>query len=168
MSRSGPFKAGGSGAEECWMIKRTVILGFAVLAGCSGAAVQSTQPSTILLPATEPTALGMSISDLEGKSINDGNTWHAEIVVTMVDSDQEPVAGVTVSGEWSEGEDASVSCTTDENGVCEFESDSIRKRVGDVVFEITGLEHNSLEHLPEFDAVDYAEGENPSITVRKS
>lgn len=109
----------------------------------------------------------MFIGELAGFAVNQGSTWVAHVVVTVLDADDEPVAGAMVSGAWSEGDTDTASCTTDETGACELESDSIRKRVSTVVFEIINLEAESLSYLPELDNVGDP-GEQPrSISIAK-
>ena len=156
--------------DECWMIRRILILGLVVLAGCSGAApaVERAEPSTILLPSgPDPFPKAMFIGELEGSATNEGNTWLARAAVTVLDGANQPVAGTVVSGKWSEGDSETTSCLTDKTGTCEMERDSIRKRVSHAVLEITNLEHGSLTYLPEFDQVDNPEDQPRVITIRK-
>jgi hypothetical protein len=109
----------------------------------------------------------MSIAELTGSNINHGNTWVAVAEVTVVDSQDDPVAGVEVSGKWDEGDIENPTCTTDKTGKCELESGSIRKRVSQTIFEIIGLEHDVLSYDPDLDAVDSLESQPSDITIRK-
>lgn len=150
------------------MIRRILILGLVVLAGCSEAAPTVEPPSTILLPADpDPSPSAMFIGELAGSAINEGNTWSARASVTVLDGDREPVANAVISGEWSEGDTETAACTTDEIGTCEIESDSLRKRVSHAVFEITNLEHARLTYLPEPDQLEDPDDQPRVITIHK-
>ncbi len=125
-------------------------------------------PPTILLPTdTEPGPAVMFIGELDGFAINQGPTWVAQAAVTVLNSEEQPVSGTVVSGNWSEGDTETTSCTTDEAGTCELVSDSIRKRVPKIVFEITDLQNESLAYLAGLDDVDSPEDQPRTITIRK-
>ena len=49
-----------------------------------------------------------------------------------------------------------------------MESGSIRKRVGQAVFEITDIEHDELTYHPELDLVEDPEDQPRELTIRKS
>jgi hypothetical protein len=124
----------------------------------------------MLLPAKpEPTQAPniMFIGELNTTSINNGNTWIAVADLTVLDDAGEPVAGVTVSAEWVEGDTEEASCTTDADGTCELESDSLRKRVPRAVLEITALDHDDLEYRPDLDAVDEPEEQPRQLAILK-
>jgi len=153
------------------MLRRVLIPCVVVLAGCSGSptVIESVPPSSIILlpDAPDPVASGMFLADLEGSAINNGNTWVAVTRVVVLDDGYEPVAGVLVAGEWSEGADEEAACTTDADGECDLESDSIKKRVGSAELEITTVEHDSLDYEPDLDD-DFDPDETPLVvTVSK-
>ena len=153
------------------MIRRALIFGLVVLAGCSEAAptVEPSEPSTILLPAaSDVTQEAMFIGEVDVSTINEGSTWVAEVVVAVRDSENQPVAGAVISAEWSEGDTEATVCTTDNEGMCEFESGSIRKRVANAVLEITDIQHDSLTYVPELDEVDNPQDQPRVITVSKT
>ena len=108
----------------------------------------------------------MFIGHLSGSPINQGSTWVAVVEVTILDNDSAPVAGVRIAAEWDEGDTDGTACTTDENGGCELESGSIRKRVSQTVLEITDVSHDELTYSPELD--DVADPARPrELTIRK-
>lgn len=86
--------------------------------------------------------------------------------MTVIDSESGPVTGAVVLGLWSEGDNETAECTTDKLGTCELEIGPIRKRVSDVIFEITNLKHDSLVYLPEFD-LGNPDDQPPTVTIRK-
>jgi hypothetical protein len=155
------------------MIKTFLVIALIALAGCSSASpvVEApATPSTLLLPAgpaPTQTPSFMFIGELVGASINNGNTWVAVAELTVLDGAEEPVAGVIVSGEWDEGDTEEASCTTDEAGTCELESDSLRKRVPRAVLEITALDHDNLEYRPNLDVVDDPEERPRQLAISK-
>jgi hypothetical protein len=109
----------------------------------------------------------MLIGELLGSAVNDGNTWRGVAEITMLTIDGEPVTGAVVSGSWDEGDTEDVTCITDEAGACQLESDSIRKRVGQTVLEITDIEHSELSYRSDLDMVDEPESQPRELTVRK-
>ena len=69
------------------MTRYLFVLALAALAACSGPTPAVETPSTILLPADpvpseEPNT--MFIGELDGSSLNDGNTWVAVVEVTVL------------------------------------------------------------------------------------
>lgn len=155
------------------MIKRFLVIALIALAGCSSASptVEApATPSTLLLPAgpaPTQTPSVMFIGELVGTGINNGNTWIAVAELTVLDGAGEPVAGVIVSGEWDEGDTEEASCTTDEDGTCELESDSLRKRVPSAVLEIADLDHDNLEYRSDLDVVDDPEERPRQLAISK-
>jgi hypothetical protein len=153
------------------MIRRFLILTLMGLTACSGGSptvVASTTPPTILLPAEpapDPTIL--FIGELHGFAVNEGNTWVAVAEVTILNGEDEPVAGARISGEWDEGGTETSACTTDDTGTCDLESGSIRKRVGQTVLEITDIEHDQRTYHPELDQVENPEGQPRELKIRK-
>lgn len=109
----------------------------------------------------------MFIGELQGFPVNEGNSWMAVAEVTILDDDDEPVAGVRISGEWDEGDAEATACTTDDTGTCDLESGSIKKRVGQTVFEITDIEHDALTYHPELDRIADPEDPQRELQIRK-
>lgn len=153
------------------MLRRALIPFVIVLAGCSGSptVVDSVPPSSIILLPDAPDLApeGMFVAEFQGSAINDGNTWVAVGRVLVLDDADHPVAGALVTGEWSEGENEGAACTTDADGECDLESDSIQKRVGSAELEVTNVEHDSLAYLPELDDDFDPDGESLAVTVFK-
>ena len=77
-----------------------------------------------------------------------GGKWSATVTITVVDSTSSPVAGVSVSGDWSAGDAGSVSCTTDASGQCQVESGNLNKRTSSVKFSVAGLTGDGLTYDP--------------------
>ncbi len=112
-------------------------------------------------PPPPPPEGTIHVGGLSGIAVNNGSTWTANVTILVRDSNAEPVAGVTVTGDWSNGATGSSTCVTDSSGLCTVSKPSILKRVGSVTFTVTDLVHESLV---------YHEGSNvvTSIVVSKN
>lgn len=160
-----------AGADHRPMRIRLLFLGLALVVGACSDGTSSTDapviPPTILLPAsTSPVPTTLFLGEINATPVNQGPTWLAQVAVSVVASDDQPVAGALVIGRWSGGEIEVASCTTDIAGVCVLESSSIRKRVGSVELTITDIEHNTLSH----DAIRDGGGRNEdpgTVTIHK-
>ena len=85
-------------------------------------------------PATSP----MWIVELDGSPTPARNSWAATATIVVEDADG-PLAGVTVTGSWSNGS-GETSCTTDaEAGTCSMTSSSLNKKTASVTFTVNGL-----------------------------
>jgi PKD repeat protein len=84
--------------------------------------------------------VGLHVGDLDGSSTSQGRTWTAGVTVTVHDGGHAAEDGSTVSFSYS-GRDVSgsESCTTGTGGTCSVTVSGIRKRTGDVTFEVTGV-----------------------------
>lgn len=98
----------------------------------------------------DPTA---HIGDLDGSAVvtGPGGKWRADVVITAHDAGDNPVAGATVDGAWSDGTNGSGSCITDASGQCSISREGIGRKSSSVTFTVTGLAHASLV---------YASGDN--------
>ncbi len=108
-------------------------------------------PGTTSGSATSPVD-GLYVSSIDGESVNLGNTWEAEVVLTVVDGDQEPVPGAVVTASWDKGDDDLMRCTTNEHGHCHFTSSAFAKRIKSATFQIEDIAHEDLDYLGHLDA----------------
>jgi subtilisin family serine protease len=74
-------------------------------------------------------------------------TW-AEVSVKVVDAAGSPVAGVTVSGQWSNATTSAASATTDASGVARFASEVLRRPPAGTTFTftVTNLQKSGYEY----------------------
>ncbi|NUM47229.1 MAG: Ig-like domain-containing protein, partial [Anaerolineales bacterium] len=79
----------------------------------------------------------LHVGDLDGASAPAGARWNATVVITVHDELHNPVAGVTVTGVWSNGATGSSSCVTDANGQCTVIKINLRTTINTVTFTIT-------------------------------
>jgi protocatechuate 3,4-dioxygenase beta subunit len=83
---------------------------------------------------------------------------NARVFVTAYvrDSNNQPVEGATVMGEWT-GANGDTSCVTGSDGSCRFETKPV-PRPGSVTFSVTDIEHGTLTYDP-------TQNQRTSITV---
>ena len=85
-----------------------------------------------------PLASTMHVADLDAISTPASRgRWNVTVTIRVVDDLKNPVAGVTVMGDWSSG--GSGSATTDANGFAVIQLDNINKKIQSVTFTVTSL-----------------------------
>jgi hypothetical protein len=94
------------------------------------------------------TPTGMHVGDLDGYSVNNGSTWQANVLVSVHDAQENPLANATVNGVWSGGASGMASCTTDAAGQCAVFSQDVPKRTGTVTFSVTEVTHANQTYTP--------------------
>jgi serine protease AprX len=55
------------------------------------------------------------------------------------DANHQPLAGVTVNGDWSSGATGTAACTTGTNGSCTVSKSNLKTSVLSVKYTVTGL-----------------------------
>jgi len=96
---------------------------------------------TVQDPSTTTTT---HVGDLDRASVSNGNTWTANVTVTIHDNNHGLVSNATVNGSWSGGTTGTGSCTTNGNGQCTVSKSGLAKRISSVTFSVTGISHASL------------------------
>jgi hypothetical protein len=99
-------------------------------------------------PTRTPTASAssiMHIGDLDGSSTGQ-NKWTATVTITVHDSNHNPVANATVSGNWSNGASGTSSCTTNSSGQCTVTKTNIRRGRNSVTFTINNITRASFTY----------------------
>jgi hypothetical protein len=113
----------------------------------------------------------MHIGDLDGTSASvNGNRWRATVTVTAhTASPHAPVSGVTLAGQWSQGDGNGRinSCTTDENGQCNVVSGRIPNAVESATFTVSSATHVSLTYQASDNHDPDSDSDGTSITVDK-
>jgi hypothetical protein len=114
----------------------------------------------------EPGDTTMHIADLDDAgSINSGRNWIARVLVTVVDSSNNPVGGAAVTGQWDVLR-SSTTCTTDSNGTCLVIAD-VRKNFSGASFSVTDVSSDSLQYDPGANADPDGDSDGTTITVFK-
>ena len=105
-------------------------------------------PTPTPTPTPGPT-IGVHIGDLTSSAnLGNRNRWQASVNVVVHDDAENPLAGVLVTGTWSNGVSNSGSCTTNSFGVCTIKLNNIKGNVGSVDFSIGDLSLSSYGYLP--------------------
>jgi hypothetical protein len=83
--------------------------------------------------------------DLDASTtIGRGGKWNATVTILVHDSAENPVAGATVNGSWSNGASGSGSCVTDGSGQCSVTNNNINRNSGSATLTVDGITHGSL------------------------
>jgi asparagine N-glycosylation enzyme membrane subunit Stt3 len=91
----------------------------------------------------------MHIGDLDAASTPGGTgKWNATVTITVHDTAHNPVAGVTVTGAWSNGATGTGSCVTNASGQCFLSKTGLRTTTNSVTFSVTNATHGSLTYQP--------------------
>jgi hypothetical protein len=104
--------------------------------------IGQTASDTHNVTVSNSASLLMHVGDLDGTGVTGANQnrWNANVTITVHDANHAPVAGVTVTGNWSNGSTGTSTCTTDANGVCTVSKTNLAKnRVPSVTFTVTNL-----------------------------
>ncbi|MGH2536780.1 MAG: Ig-like domain-containing protein [Candidatus Promineifilaceae bacterium] len=96
----------------------------------------TTVPPTPTPTATPPPASSMHVGDLDGFGTNDGRRWDASVTVSVHDANDNPVAGATVKGRWSNGAKGTGSCVTNASGQCSIDKQNISDNRASVTFTV--------------------------------
>ena len=127
----------------------------------------ATDMTSQTITVTEPTNT-MHVGDLDG--ISAPSTlwkWRAEVTITVNGSNENPVTGATVSGEWSGGTKGISSCTTDEMGQCTVTSWQIKNSEGEVMFTVDNVTHAVLTYMSAQNRDPDEDSDGTAITVNR-
>ena len=115
---------------------------------CGGGGGEPTPtPTNTPAPTNTPTpgtSNSMHVGDLDGSSVNNGNSWTANVTITVHDANENPVSNATVNGSWSAGATGTSQCVTNGSGQCTVSKSSIRKNVSSVTFSVSSVTHGTL------------------------
>lgn len=109
-------------------------------------------PATVTIEVTDvATAMLIHADSMIFSLSSAGRNWKANVLITVVDQDGEPVSGATVSGTWSaDGENLGVfSGITDLNGEVVLTSTPAKVKSGaEFAFELTAIAFDGAEYVP--------------------
>ena len=116
---------------------------------------------------TEPGAT-MHVGDLDGSKELKGKSgrWEVFVSVAIHDENDGPVAGATVTGEWSGAVTGTVSGTTGSDGTVTFSTGNMSGGTG-VTFTVTGVTHDMLTYDATANHDPDGDSDGTSITVSK-
>jgi protocatechuate 3,4-dioxygenase beta subunit len=134
---------------------------------CDSTGSSPTATPTPTITPTPPPGGTMHIGDLDGVSAPSGTRWDATVTITVHDDAHNPVAGVTVSGVWSNGASGSGSCVTNVSGQCSITKTGNRNNVNSVVFTVTNATHSSFSYQPSANHDPDSDSNGTTITINK-
>ena len=81
------------------------------------------------------------MADLDGSAVltNNGNRWKATVTIKVVNAGNQPVSGVKVKVQWSNGATGNVTCTTNTSGICSVVKTRIAKNKASVRLTVNNL-----------------------------
>lgn len=97
-------------------------------------------------PPPPPSGASMHIGDLDGTGVPIRTKWEASVTILVHDENENPLAGVSVTGSWDAGGEA--NCTTGADGTCSVTKNNLKTSVQDVTFTITEVVLSGYEYLP--------------------
>jgi hypothetical protein len=91
----------------------------------------------------------MNLASLSGSMIPESRgRWTAAVDISIEDQDDNPEAGVTIDGSWSNGTSGSVSCIT-VGGTCTVQKTRLKQQVTGVTFTVNNLIKEGLTYKSE-------------------
>jgi|GEM_PF-705754 len=119
--------------------------------------------------AGETAAGVMHVADLDGSGLTVNRTkWKAQIVVTVVDGESNPVPGATVAGSFSgDGFSKNVTGVTDSSGQCTLSSGNINLSVASVTLAVTNVTLTGWTYDPTANADPDGDSDGTSIDVAR-
>ena len=87
------------------------------------------------------------VGDIDGTAVaGSRGRWKASVSVLVHDAPNNPVAGVTVSGSWSDGARGSGSCATDTAGRCDISTGFLKKNSSSATFTVNDVAGTNTEY----------------------
>jgi hypothetical protein len=126
----------------------------------------ATASDTVVITVTAPSANSSHCGDLDGSAANQGSQkWKATVTMTIHDASENPVAGATVSIQWSTG--ATGTATTGANGQGTFTLSNLSKQTPSVTLTIMSVTHATLTYAAGANHDPDGDSNGTSITVPK-
>ena len=116
---------------------------------------------------TKATASSMHVGDLDGSSARAKRAWTATVIIVIHDANEQPLAGVTVSGSWGGGTTGSVSAVTDASGRCRISKKNLKLSLASVTLTVTGLAKTGYAYAAGSNHDVDAGTNGTTITVRR-
>ena len=139
-----------------------------LISACSTTTSKPPATSDRVTTTTETEAPTIHIGQLAGSTSNLGNTWTADVIVTVVDASDQPIADAVVSGSWDQDDEADHTCRTNTNGECSLTSAPIRKNTKHATFAIINVEHPASTYVANDDHDPDSITDGTSIRIRKT
>ncbi|MRR31553.1 hypothetical protein EG834_14780, partial [bacterium] len=89
------------------------------------------------------------IADLDKTAVwVTSTTWKGTVTIMVKDATGAVVPNATVTGAWSGGYTATVTCVTGTTGTCTVSTANLKKTVATVTFTVTNITHATLTYYP--------------------
>lgn len=155
---------GGDGWSASWNTTTTTNASHVVKAVATDTIGQTGQDTNTVTVNNPTSTINMHVGDLDGTK-SGTNRWSATVTITVHDAAHAAVAGVVVSGSWSNG--GTSSCTTTTAGTCSVTKSNIARSTTSVTFTVTGMTKTGYLYVSA-DNHDVDGGTNgTSITITK-
>ena len=88
---------------------------------------------------TATPAATMHVGDLDRSANLSGAKWNASVTINVQNAAEGVLAGVTVTGKWTNGATGTVTCTTNTSGTCTISKTGLGAKTTSVTFTVTSL-----------------------------
>ncbi len=124
--------------------------------------------NTVTVSNTQQSSV-LHVGDLDGSAANSAsNRWNATVTIFVHDANHQPVSGVTVTGNWSNGSSGSSSCSTDSAGKCSVSKTGLARRtVASVTFTISSLTKTGFTYSSAANHDPDGDSNGTAITVNR-
>lgn len=101
--------------------------------------IGQTENNSVSVSVQNAPVVLIHVGDLDGVTATVRKNWNATVTITVHNSGHAPVAGITVTGNWSDGTTGTSSCVTGGNGQCSVTSSDMNSKKTSVTFTISSL-----------------------------
>jgi subtilisin family serine protease len=145
------FDLGASGPDDVYGYGRLDLLAAYQWLAAAPPATATPLPTFTAIPSptTTPTSMPattLHIGDLDRSSILSGGKWNGTVTILVHNAGEQPVAGATVYGKWTNGATGNVSCITNSSGVCSITKTGLKTSVASITFTVTNVARTGLTY----------------------
>lgn len=105
--------------------------------------IGQTGSNSVNVTVQNAVAIPIHVGDLDGATTTVRKNWSATVTITVHNANHAPVAGITVTGNWSGGTTGTASCITNASGQCSVTSANMNTKKTSVTFTIANLSGGS-------------------------
>ena len=139
-----------------------------LVSACATPTNAQVSTSESVAATTEAETLTVHIGQLNGSTSNLGNMWTADVIITVVNASDQPMADAVVSGIWDQSEGVDHICQTDINGECSLISPPIRKNIKQTTLAINNVDHPESTYVADEDHDPDSITQGTSIRIPKT
>ncbi len=101
--------------------------------------IGQTGNATVGVTVQNTPQVSIHVGNLDGTATAVRKNWNATVTITVFDAINNPVNGVTATGDWSDGTTGTSSCVTNGSGQCSVTSRNMNSKKPSVTFTVTDL-----------------------------